>query len=130
MGSNLPAEPPVEEQEDDEIVDEGIPILLKWRRYNKCICFLLFDGVLQVDFLKEHINVIISEPTSSISIIDKDNNLRTYCSEELAFTGMDEFMKKKITYIQKVVEEWTSLKRKHEADNDDVVPAKKCNIYK
>uniref|UniRef100_A0A0N5BIZ2 polo kinase n=1 Tax=Strongyloides papillosus TaxID=174720 RepID=A0A0N5BIZ2_STREA len=125
METYLIAVQPSEEQEGIKVVDKGIPILLKWGRNDRCICFILLNGVLQVNFLEEHTKVIISVPTKSLSIIDKDNKLKTYSYRGLVNGRMDEFMKEKMSYIKKIVDEWTSLKRKHE--DDDVVLAKKSN---
>uniref|UniRef100_A0A0N5BED0 Polo kinase n=1 Tax=Strongyloides papillosus TaxID=174720 RepID=A0A0N5BED0_STREA len=129
MENNLLAEPPAEEHENIEIVDTGTPILLKWKRNDKCICFILLNGVFQINFLEDHTKFIISIPTSSISIIDKDNKLKTYCLEGLINGGVDAFTEEKMFYIKKVIDEWTSLKRRHEG-NDDVVVAKKSNNNK
>uniref|UniRef100_A0A0N5BIZ1 Polo kinase n=1 Tax=Strongyloides papillosus TaxID=174720 RepID=A0A0N5BIZ1_STREA len=43
------ANPPVEERKIG-IVDGGIPILLKWKKHDGFICFLLSNGILQVTF--------------------------------------------------------------------------------
>uniref|UniRef100_A0A0N5BJ84 Serine/threonine-protein kinase PLK n=1 Tax=Strongyloides papillosus TaxID=174720 RepID=A0A0N5BJ84_STREA len=126
MESNLVGKPPVEEQENIKIFDKGIPILLKWKRNDKCICFILLNGVFQINFLEDHTKIIIAVPTKSISIIDKDNKLKTYSHGVLINGGMDDFIKKKMSYIKEVVDQWTSLKRRHEGD-DDVTPAKKSN---
>uniref|UniRef100_A0A0K0F1X0 Serine/threonine-protein kinase PLK n=1 Tax=Strongyloides venezuelensis TaxID=75913 RepID=A0A0K0F1X0_STRVS len=126
MERNLLDKSPVEEQRNIKIFDKGIPILLKWKRDDKCICFLLFNGVFQINFLEDHTKVIITVPTKSISIIDKDNKLKTYNHRVLINGGMDEFMEKKMSCIKKVVDNWTLSKRKHEND-DDVVPGKKLN---
>uniref|UniRef100_A0A0N5BIY5 polo kinase n=1 Tax=Strongyloides papillosus TaxID=174720 RepID=A0A0N5BIY5_STREA len=126
METYLQAEQPSEEQEGIKVVDKGIPILLKWKRNDKCICFLLLNGVLQVNFLEEHTKVIISVPTKSISIINQDKKLKTYDVTNLSVHGWDEFMEEKMSYIKKIVEEWTSLKRKHGGDGD-IVPAKRSN---
>uniref|UniRef100_A0A0K0FV75 Polo kinase n=1 Tax=Strongyloides venezuelensis TaxID=75913 RepID=A0A0K0FV75_STRVS len=126
MESNLLAEPPVEEQKNIGIVDKGIPILLKWKRVDEYICFILLNGVLQINFRQEHTKVDISIPTASISVIYKDNKLKSYSLRGLVDGGWDKFMEEKISHVKKIVEEWTSLKRKHE-NNVGFVPVKKIN---
>uniref|UniRef100_A0A0N5BJ85 Polo kinase n=1 Tax=Strongyloides papillosus TaxID=174720 RepID=A0A0N5BJ85_STREA len=118
--------PPVEEQEIG-IVDGGIPILLKWKKDSESISFLLSNGVLQINFFDNHTKIIVSAPTESISIVGKDNRLKTYSIKKLSLIGLNEVMKRMVLYVMKVIEDWTSLKRKHECDNDDVVPTKKSS---
>uniref|UniRef100_A0A0K0G290 polo kinase n=1 Tax=Strongyloides venezuelensis TaxID=75913 RepID=A0A0K0G290_STRVS len=124
MEMNSLFNPPMEEQ-DIGIVDGGIPVLLKWKKYDGFICFLLSNGILQVSFFDSPGKFIVSGPTESISIIGEDNRLETYSIKKLSLIGLDEVLKKRILFVLKVIEDWTPLKRKHGCDNDDVVPAKK-----
>uniref|UniRef100_A0A0N5C4V2 Polo kinase n=1 Tax=Strongyloides papillosus TaxID=174720 RepID=A0A0N5C4V2_STREA len=117
---------PVEEKEI-KVVDGGIPILLKWKRDDNCICFLLFNGVLQVNFFEDDTKFIVSLPTKSISIIDKDNKLKNYCCDMLAAHGWDEFLEEKMSRVKRIVEKWLPHKRKHE-DDDNSVPRKKIHL--
>uniref|UniRef100_A0A0K0FV71 Polo kinase n=1 Tax=Strongyloides venezuelensis TaxID=75913 RepID=A0A0K0FV71_STRVS len=119
---------PVKEKEIG-IVDGGIPVLLKWKKDSESICFLLSNGVLQINFFDNHTKIIVSASTESISIIGENNRLKTYSIKKLSLIGLDKVMKKRVLYIMKVIEGWISLKRKHEGDNNDVVPAKKSNNY-
>uniref|UniRef100_A0A0N5BIY7 polo kinase n=1 Tax=Strongyloides papillosus TaxID=174720 RepID=A0A0N5BIY7_STREA len=111
------------------IVDDEIPILLKWKKHDGYICFLLSNGILQVDFFDSNTKVIVSTSTNSISFIDEDNRLKTYSIRKLYLIGLEEVMKKKIPYVKKVIEDWRSHKRKHKED-DSVVLAKKSNNSK
>uniref|UniRef100_A0A0N5BIZ0 Serine/threonine-protein kinase PLK n=1 Tax=Strongyloides papillosus TaxID=174720 RepID=A0A0N5BIZ0_STREA len=122
--SNLLAEEPVKGQEEIKVTGDGIPILLKWKKDDKCICFVLLNGILQINFLDDNTKVIFSLPTESVTIIDKDNKLRNYWFKRLALDGWDEFTGEKMSYVEKVIDEWITLKRKYE-DDDSAVPAKK-----
>uniref|UniRef100_A0A0N5BIY9 Polo kinase n=1 Tax=Strongyloides papillosus TaxID=174720 RepID=A0A0N5BIY9_STREA len=126
METYLVADQPLDERERTKVIDKGIPILLKWKRNDKCICFLLLNGVLQVNFHEDHTKLIISAPTKSISIIDKDNKLETHWYKGVHLFGWNAFKEKKLSYVMEVVEEWISLEKKHE-DDDSAVQAKTIN---
>uniref|UniRef100_A0A0K0G289 Serine/threonine-protein kinase PLK n=1 Tax=Strongyloides venezuelensis TaxID=75913 RepID=A0A0K0G289_STRVS len=115
------------EKKEIKVVDGGIPIVLKWKRDDKCICFVIFNGVLQVNFFEDGTKFIVSLPTKSISIVDKDNKLKNYCCSMLFRDGWDEFLEEKMSYVMKVVKEWLSHKRKHE-DDDSSVPRKRIYL--
>uniref|UniRef100_A0A0K0G283 Serine/threonine-protein kinase PLK n=1 Tax=Strongyloides venezuelensis TaxID=75913 RepID=A0A0K0G283_STRVS len=125
METYLVPEEPLDERERTKVIDNGIPIVLKWKTNDKYICFLLLNGVLQVNFLEDHTKVIISAPTKSISYIGKDKMLESYWYKGVRLFGWDD-LKEKIPYIMEVVEEWISLEKKHEND-DSTVQAKNIN---
>uniref|UniRef100_A0A0K0F210 Polo kinase n=1 Tax=Strongyloides venezuelensis TaxID=75913 RepID=A0A0K0F210_STRVS len=55
--------------------------------------------------VRDHTKFIISISTSSISIIDKDNKLKTHSNGVLINSKMDDFTEEKMSYIKKVVGE-------------------------
>uniref|UniRef100_A0A0K0G280 POLO box domain-containing protein n=1 Tax=Strongyloides venezuelensis TaxID=75913 RepID=A0A0K0G280_STRVS len=63
-------------------------IPLKWRKDDKPISFLLFNDVIQVNFLEDYTKDIFSLPTQSVLIIVKDNNQKKLLAQKVSFEGM------------------------------------------
>uniref|UniRef100_A0A0N5BIZ4 Serine/threonine-protein kinase PLK n=1 Tax=Strongyloides papillosus TaxID=174720 RepID=A0A0N5BIZ4_STREA len=111
---------PAKVKDKYKILMKDLPYVTSYKKSNKAIGFLFSDKSLQVNFFEDHIKVIVSPLMGTISIIDKNKQLKTYNMKKLSSTGWDLLMAEKMYYIKSFIDEWTSLKRKLGGDVNNI----------